>query len=313
MNSKNPGAGPVFVRPAETEFEFDFGMTDKKFERFFHEFFAVEPVVVHAERFDSVGFGESGLAFERFHLREVIIPDVLVRRARLIVSGEARFRLPGIGPFGETFAPPFVVFRKLRSRLPCPIPCSNPESMVPSIRTMSGFPVWNRKSAPSPFIHFFYGAGCLMHQRAEQDGCFAFRGALACSVLEKPVVDDCFEFKQNGPVECENSAQVVECAGCAPGAGVQNLEQIEPVVFHLAAKRLAFVRLSVCGLFFLCDGVLESVDFLLHADHFLFQSVAVSLEFGEGDVLKVVSGSLFGDRQSLPVQRIGHDRPVENS
>ena len=27
-----------------TEFEFDFGMTDKKFERFFHEFFAVEPV-----------------------------------------------------------------------------------------------------------------------------------------------------------------------------------------------------------------------------------------------------------------------------
>ena len=161
--------------------------------------------------------------------------------------------------------------------------------------------------------HFFYGAGCLMHQRAEQDGCFAFRGALACSVLEKPVVDDCFEFKQDGPVECENSAQVVERAGCAPGAGVQNLEQIEPVVFHLAAKRLAFVRLSVCGLFFLCDGVLESVDFLLHADHFLFQSVAVSLEFGEGDVLKVVSGCLFGDRQSLPVQRIGHDRPVENS
>ena len=152
-----------------------------------------------------------------------------------------------------------------------------------------------------------------MHQSAEQNCGFAFRGALACGFLKKTVVNDRLEFEDDSPVESENSAQVVDHAGYGPGAGVQNLEQILSVVFHLAAERFAFVRLSGGDLFFLCDRVLESVDFLLHADHFLFQPVAVILEFADGDVLEIVPGCPFGSRQSLSVQRIGHDRPVKNS
>jgi len=105
-----PAARPVFVCPADAEWEIGLTAREHRRERTFEQAPAREPVAVVAERRYAVLACEGGLARTRGRVAQIVTTE-LARRVRLIVVGEARLRSHDVAPLGEAFTPPAVVFR----------------------------------------------------------------------------------------------------------------------------------------------------------------------------------------------------------
>ena len=105
-----PGAGPVFVGPADAEGEVGPAAGEQPLHRLLQDPPAVEPVVVEAEAVDAVAAGHLGLPLEHALIVEVVVADVEVGHMGLVVAFEHRPAAADVGPLGEALAPPLVVF-----------------------------------------------------------------------------------------------------------------------------------------------------------------------------------------------------------
>ena len=104
-----PGTSPVLIGPAEAEGEVGFARCQHLVKGAFQNTPAVEPVMVVTEAVDAVLSCQFGLRLTRLGKSQVVEAEVC-RQVRLFMTPEQRFSLGDIGPLGESFAPPFVIF-----------------------------------------------------------------------------------------------------------------------------------------------------------------------------------------------------------
>src|SRR6266567_2291517 len=104
-----PDAGPRGVRPADAEWKIRLSRADHLPKGTLEKLPAGKPVVVVAKRLDPILARHIRLRLPRLRKAQVIKPKVR-RYVRLIMAAEQRLRLRGVGPFGKSPAPPFVVF-----------------------------------------------------------------------------------------------------------------------------------------------------------------------------------------------------------
>ena len=67
--------------------------------------------MIKAEAVNAAPLGQGGLAAQGVWVGQIVVPDIRVRHAGLIMAGKTREGGADVGPFRESFSPPFVVFR----------------------------------------------------------------------------------------------------------------------------------------------------------------------------------------------------------
>ena len=105
-----PAARPVFVGPADAEGEGAGAAVHQILQRAVQDAAALEPVVVIAEAVDAVAAGQFELRIGGVGQAQVVVAQA-GGPARLQVAFKQGFCGCDVGPFGEAFTPPFVVFR----------------------------------------------------------------------------------------------------------------------------------------------------------------------------------------------------------
>lgn len=104
-----PVAAPGIVCPSEAEGEIGFFGGEDFIEGAFEDASTGEPVVPVAEGFDAGSASEIGLGGAGFGDAEVIEAEV-GGESGLVVMGEEGLGFGDIGPFGEAWAPPLIIF-----------------------------------------------------------------------------------------------------------------------------------------------------------------------------------------------------------
>ena len=104
-----PASRPVLIRPHQCEGHVDVRCGEKSFERFLQQPVIVEIIVVVDESMHAAGLGHLGLSPDHVGVEQIVESEI-ARNARLKMVLEARQAAREICPFGETLAPPFVVF-----------------------------------------------------------------------------------------------------------------------------------------------------------------------------------------------------------
>ena len=104
-------AFPCLVGPRESERKIRFAAGENFVERTLQQALAAaEPIVPVHKAFDAIGARHIGLRLSGFGDSQIVVSQV-GRHSRLIMPAIQGFRLAHIGPFGEPFAPPRVIFR----------------------------------------------------------------------------------------------------------------------------------------------------------------------------------------------------------
>ena len=305
-----PRPGPVLVRPAQAEREVDLGVGDDVFERLLHELLAVEPVVVEAERRDAVGFRQCGLLLHGLHVREVVVADVAMRRARLVMAREPRHGLPRVGPFGEAFAPPFVVLgervelRQVERDDLHVLFLGQQELLIVLVAGLVGggllqdlFGLVGRVGAQAEQFRGLRGA---VHEVVERHG-HGVTGAVAAAG-GRDAVEVGLGLLDDLAVERGEAVEEVDEASDPPGLGVVDLPQLSLVVFDLPAQGFEFARHAAAFARDLLVFLFQLVQLHLELDEVVLDAAAVVLEFlrhlgqERGEALRIV-GRLHGIRQ----------------
>ena len=105
-----PGAGPIFIGPAEAEGKVRRTGGEDFIEGAFQQMPSIEPIVIIAKPVNTVFAGKGGLSGASFRKAEIVIAEV-GGNAGLVVARKERFGATDVGPFSKAAAPPLIVFR----------------------------------------------------------------------------------------------------------------------------------------------------------------------------------------------------------
>ena len=107
-----PGSCPVFICPDSHEGHINLFMLEQQIQRLFQQAMTRKPVIVNSKAVDTMSLRQLYLLFQRFHVAQIIITEIVMRDSWLIMFLIAWPAFTYVCPFRKAFAPPCIILRE---------------------------------------------------------------------------------------------------------------------------------------------------------------------------------------------------------